>query len=143
VLSRPPSRQVLTVCCIAMSTAWNHREHCCYCCVFVWMCLLSCCIAMDIHVTIFIYIKNVDLHVFRQHKTISATIIVTQILCLFSSVSTATKEIFLIRNPFPSHNPSNFTKWNKVCWLCKTRMSEFLHDLNTIFHSSTRKSIIL
>jgi hypothetical protein len=45
---------VFTARCIAKSTARIHKGHCCYwghccyCCVFVWMCLLSRCLVMDV-----------------------------------------------------------------------------------------------
>jgi hypothetical protein len=42
------SRKVFTTCYIATRTAQIHREHCCYCCVFVWMCLLGHCLVMDV-----------------------------------------------------------------------------------------------
>jgi hypothetical protein len=40
------SGQVFIACCIATSTGWTHREHC-FCCVFVAVCLLRCCLAKE------------------------------------------------------------------------------------------------
>jgi hypothetical protein len=39
------SRKLFTARCIATSTTRIHREHCCYCCMFIATCLLHCCLA--------------------------------------------------------------------------------------------------